>query len=61
MKKAAEDSVTKAKKDAKNEDGQDDSIQFLGESGPASPAPAPSAGMTVSRQGKPTLYLYSSI
>ena len=51
----------KAKKDAKNEDGQDDSIQFLGESGPASPAPAPSVGMTVTRQGKPILYSYSSI
>ena len=51
----------KAKRDAKSEDSQDDSVQFLGESGPASPPPAPSVGMTVTRQGKPTLYLYSGV
>ena len=51
----------KAKRDAKNEDSQDDSVQFLGESGPASPPPAPSVGLTVTRQGKPTLYLYSGV
>ena len=51
----------KAKRDAKNEDSQDDSVQFLGESGPASPPPAPSVGMTVTRQGKPTLYLCSGV
>ena len=51
----------KTKRDAKNEDSQDDSVQFLGESGPSSLPPAPSEGMTVTRQGKPTLYLYSGI
>ena len=51
----------KAKRDAKSEDSQDDSVQFLGESGPASLPPAPSVGMTVTRQGKPTLYLYSGV
>ena len=50
----------KAKRDAK--DGtQDDSVQFLGESGPASPPPAPSVGLTDIRQGKPTLYSYSDV
>ena len=51
----------KARRDAKNEDSQDDSVQFLGESRPASPPPAPSVGLTVTRQGKPTLYLYSGV
>ena len=50
----------KAKRDAKD-DTQDDSVQFLGESGPASPPPAPSVGLTVTRQGKPTLYSYSDV
>ena len=50
----------KAKRDAKD-DTQDDSVQFLGESGPASPPPAPSVGMTVTRQGKPILFLYSGV
>ena len=50
----------KAKRDAKD-DTQDDSVQFLGESGPASPPPAPSVGLTDIRQGKPTLYSYSDV
>ena len=45
----------KVKRGANKEEGQDDSIQFLGESGPTPPAPAPSAEMTVTRQGKSTI------
>ena len=55
----------KVKRGTNNEEGLDDSIQFLGESGPtppapappapAPPAPAPPAGMTVTRQGEPAI------
>ena len=50
----------KVKRDVNNEEEKDDSIQFLGESGPTpapAPAPAPPAVMTITRQGKPTYYL----
>ena len=44
------------KRDAKNEEEKDDSVLFLGESGPtpaAAPAPVSPAKLTMTREGKP--------